>query len=91
MSRLVQRAIVALLLLSACAQGPNRVEGIVVSVDGDLTTVETFTVRTNDGELLRFIPAVDGDFQPVVPFVFVVDGVHFFLRIEEADDEGGAE
>ena len=59
------RSLVGILLLVAllggCGDG-DRVQGIVIGVEGDLTTVESFVLRGDDGEVLTIVPAEDGDF-----------------------------
>lgn len=50
------------LTVVACASGGDTVRGIVVSVDGDLSTVTAFDVRA-EGEIIHFTPAPDGDFE----------------------------
>lgn len=41
--------------------------GIVVDVDGDLTSVAEFTISTGLGERMTFVPAGDGDFAFPLP------------------------
>lgn len=67
MKRFAAPAIALAILAGACTIDRNAgpvdvVEGIVVGLDGDLTEVAGFTVRTTDGETLTFVPAEDGDF-----------------------------
>jgi hypothetical protein len=52
-------ALAALLLLSACSGGDQRVTGTVVAVEGDLTTVSAFELQTDAGTRLRFEPGPD--------------------------------
>jgi len=52
--------------LAACSSG-DQVRGIVVSVDGDLTGVNSFVLRTDGGDLLTIVPAADGDFAFPLP------------------------
>jgi hypothetical protein len=54
-------AVVALVavLPAACGGPEDRVTGVVVDVDGDLTGVEAFVVVTTGGERLRFVPDED--------------------------------
>ena len=58
--RALSLATLALVALS-CAGEPRTVTGLVVSVDGDLTTVRSFTVQTEDGPL-TFVPDPEGAF-----------------------------
>lgn len=41
--------------------------GVVVAVDGDLTSVEGFTITTALRERMTFVPAPDGDFAFPLP------------------------
>lgn len=49
-------AAVIALTIAACGSSAPTVEGLVVAVDGDLTTVRTFDVRIGGGDVLRFQP-----------------------------------
>ena len=67
-------AILAVLLLAASVTGcgdsePGRetVRGVVLEVKGDLTSIESFVIRTDGGEVLEVIPAADGDFRFPLP------------------------
>ena len=61
-------AAVALLLASCGAsQNDTTVVGVVVNYQGDLVSVDSFTVRTESGELLQLLPADDGDFAFPLP------------------------
>ena len=51
---------------TACASA-NQVQGVVLEIDGDLTTVDSFVLRTVDGETLTIVPAADGDFSFPLP------------------------
>lgn len=57
----------AVLVLSSCGSADTdpyeTVEGVVLEVNGDLEKIESFTLRTDDGELMEIVPAPDGDFQ----------------------------
>ena len=60
----MRRTLVAVILtvvVVACAN-PDRVEGVVIDVVGDLTLVEEFTIRTNSGKTLTIVPTADGDY-----------------------------
>lgn len=52
--------------LCSCASD-NEVTGVVLEVTGDLTRVESFVMRTTDGETLTIVPAADGDFRFPLP------------------------
>ncbi len=53
-----------MLLVLSCSSLPledgglrrESVHGVVVEVKGDLSAVESFTIRTEDGEELEFVP-----------------------------------
>jgi len=56
------------LVLAACGDsdaGPSveTVEGVVLEVNGDLETIESFVLRTDEGEVIEIVPAPDGDFR----------------------------
>lgn len=84
-------------LLVSCAPSSATVRGIVVSVDGDISDVTSFDVRA-DGEIIRFTPAEDGDFdfalvhlrdhlrngEPVVVgFELLDDGSHLATSVSD--------
>ena len=57
-----------LLLLAACGDSGNgspveTVQGVVLQVNGDLEAIESFVLRTDDGEVLELVPAPGGDFR----------------------------
>ena len=56
--RLLGGAVAAALLLTACGGGGDSVvEGRIIAFDGDLEVVRSFTLVTEDGESLEFVPA----------------------------------
>lgn len=63
----------AALLLTGCGDshdgqgGQEAVRAVVLQVTGDLTSVESFVVRTEDGEILELTPAAGGDFRFPLP------------------------
>lgn len=67
----------ALTLAAACGgsegdggrNGESRetVRGVVLEVEGGLTSVDSFVLRTDAGEVLEVIPAPDGDFRFPLP------------------------
>lgn len=61
----------ALVLIAAACGSPGEdreeVRGVVLEVDGDLTSVESFVLRTDEGEILRVVPAPEGDFRFPLP------------------------
>lgn len=66
MRALAVAALAASLVVGACA-ADNEVTGIVLEVTGDLTSVESFVLRTDGGETLTIVPAADGDFRFPLP------------------------
>ena len=46
-------------LPAACGGDEERVRGIVVDVQGDLSGVASFTIVTREGERVAFVPAPD--------------------------------
>ncbi|MFQ5947782.1 MAG: hypothetical protein ACE5KX_02840, partial [Acidimicrobiia bacterium] len=59
--------------LAACGDGAGRVQGTVVEVEGDLTSVSSFRVRTTDGEELTFVLGPDLGFEGGAPLVHLRD------------------
>lgn len=64
--------------------------GVVIAVEGNLAAIESFTIRTPDGEDLTLVPAPDLLFDGVAPISHVRD--HFvsgapvtvtFLTVED--------
>ena len=64
--RIARTAVLGLFLIAAGCGGSaddrEEVRGIVLGVEGDLASVRSFLLRTDDGEVLRVVPAPDGDF-----------------------------
>ncbi|MGI8517068.1 MAG: hypothetical protein ACR2ME_01815 [Acidimicrobiia bacterium] len=58
----MRAAFVALYLVAACAQDSGTVMGVVTAVDGDLTSVRSFTLLV-EGDSITFTPAEDGAFE----------------------------
>ncbi|WKZ83686.1 MAG: hypothetical protein QY307_05445 [Acidimicrobiia bacterium] len=52
--RATRLLLIAAVLLVACAGGAQRVDGVVVAVDGDLTEVRAFEIVATDGRRLLF-------------------------------------
>jgi hypothetical protein len=61
------------LVLVACGSSDAVVSGVVVGVDGDLTTVNSFQVRTTEGDLLVFVPAPGIRFHDAAPLSHLTD------------------
>lgn len=61
MIRRLAAALLAAALVTACAGG-SSVTGIVVEVDGTISNVRSFVLRTTEGEELTFVPAAGIDF-----------------------------
>lgn len=92
-------AVVAALAMACSTPALVTVEGVVVAVDGDLTTVRSFDVLTTEGERLTFEPDPFGDFafplphlgshmrslDPIrVEYRTTEDGVLLAVKIEDA-------
>lgn len=79
-----------LVAVAACA-APDPTTGvaigIVVEVDGDLTSVDAFTISTDEGERMTFVPAPDGDFAFPLPHLqdHVRSGVPVAVAWEDED------
>lgn len=69
MRRLAGAALALSLAAGACGGGeaPETVRGVVLEVEGGLTSVESFVLRTDRGEVLELVPAPDGDFRFPLP------------------------
>ena len=78
MKRLAIPALVALMLLVACndasdpeplwdpeaeTEATRTVRGVVLEVNGGLETVDSFVLRTDDGEVIEVLVAPEGDFR----------------------------
>ncbi len=60
--------VLGIAVLAWILRPPGRTRfGVVVGVDGDLTTVMSFTVRTEDGTVPDFVPDEDGDLPSICP------------------------
>lgn len=60
-------ALVLTVVAAACGAADTSVRGIVVDVQGDLTTIDRFTVLTEAGERIDFEPAPDVRFHDGAP------------------------
>ena len=70
MRRIAASALGLALVVAGCGDpGEDRetVRGVVLEVDGDLASVESFVLRTDDGDILEVVPAPDGDFRFPLP------------------------
>ena len=69
--RRIAAAVVGLALVAAgCGDsggGRETVRGVVLEVDGDLASVESFVLRTDEGDILEVVPAPGGDFRFPLP------------------------
>jgi hypothetical protein len=83
-------ALLAVVAFAACGGGDSVIEGIVVGVDGDLTAVTSFQVRTTSGELLEFVPAPGIRFHDSAPLAHLTDhlvsGELIAVEYETLDD-----
>jgi hypothetical protein len=81
----------ALLVVAACAGPQERVDGVVVAVDGDLAGVASFEIVTGTGERLAFVPDPGLDaFDDGAPLSHLAEhlrtGVRVRITYEERDD-----
>lgn len=66
--RHVAALLVVGLALVGCTTKPGvQVVGVVVDFQGDLVSVESFTLLTSNGVELELVPAADGDFAFPLP------------------------
>lgn len=93
-------AVVTLLAVVAMTNESTsgQLTGIVIGLDGDLTTVDSFDVLSN-GDQIRLVPSTDGDFtfplghlrdhlrtgEPIDVEYQLIDGVLMAVRISDAD------
>lgn len=71
-------AIVCLVLawgFVACGGEDPSLVGVVTAVDGDLTTVNSFQVRSSEGEVIEFTPAPGISFHGSTPLSHLTDHV----------------
>ena len=58
--RVAVSALIAVALVAGgCSSGDQRVTGVVIGVDGDLTTVRGFDLLTTEGDRLEFVPGAE--------------------------------
>jgi hypothetical protein len=88
----VRRAlVVGLLVVTACAGPQERVDGVVVAVDGGLSGVVSFEIVTETGERLALVPdpALDA-FDDGAPLSHLAEhlrtGVRVRVTYEERND-----
>lgn len=62
----MRRWLAVLALIAACAPNAGTMVGIVVEVDGDLSTVNSFTMLV-EGDRVQFIPGAEGVFAFPLP------------------------
>lgn len=62
----MRRWLAVFAMVAACAQDAGTMVGIVVEVDGDLSTVTSFTMLV-EGDHVRFIPGAEGEFAFPLP------------------------
>jgi hypothetical protein len=89
---------VAALALALLPSDSGQLTGIVIAVDGDLTTVRSFEVLS-DGDRFVFEPSAEGDFafplahlrdhlrtgEPIVVEYESVDGAILAMRVSDAE------
>lgn len=66
---LAAAAVMMFFVVSACGTSENgtTVVGVVVDYQGDLVSVDSFTIRIGSGEEIKLRPADDGDFAFPLP------------------------
>jgi len=62
----MRRWLAVLAILTACTQNGGTMVGIVVAVDGDLTTVTSFTILV-EGDHVVFTPVAEGEYAFPLP------------------------
>ena len=91
----MKRAALALLLLlvaaAACGGGGTKdVRGIVVDMDGDLVAVSRFMVRTDEGDVIEFVPGPNVTFDDGTPLSHLREHQRelspVIVSYQEADD-----
>ncbi len=90
LGRLVVGAVTTIAILTACSPraGTTGVAvGIVVEVDGDLSSVDEFTISTDEGERMTFVPAPEGEF--AFPLPHLQDHVRSGAPVAVAWEEDG--
>ena len=82
------RLAVLVLLLASCAQTSGTVIGSVISVDGDLAEVRSFTVLV-EGEEMIFVPTDEGVYAYPLPHLrdHLRDGTPVKVGWERRGDE----
>ncbi len=81
--------VLGIAVLAWILRPPGRtVVGVVIGVDGDLTTVASFTIRAENGTVLDFVPDEDGDFAFDLPHlrVHLIDRSPVEVRYVTTDD-----
>lgn len=91
----LRRTFLALILVAAgaCGDGRQTVRGVVVEVEGGITEVEGFLVRSADGATLRLRPASGILFHDNAPLGHIRDHLRSGEPIEvdyEVLDDGTA-
>lgn len=90
-------AAVLAMVIAGCGAESGTTIGVVTAVDGDLSTVRSFTVL-DDGELVTFAPAADGQYAFPLPHLTehlrsgepvrvewgLIGGIRIALRVEDA-------
>ena len=82
-------AVLVLSLVACSGSDQTLITGVVVEFQGDLVTVESFTVQTPQGERLQFVPAADADFGFPLPHLkeHMVSSEPVEVRYVDEDDQ----
>ena len=80
----MQRLMVAVLLalaLAGCGSGGQAITGVVVEVDGDITTVDSFVVVDESGRRAVFTPSASMTFHGGAPIGHLQDHLRSGERV----------
>jgi hypothetical protein len=74
--------------LAACSQSSGTTQGVVVAVDGDLTSVDSFTLVV-EGDQMTFLTVADGDYPYPLPHLrdHLRDGTPLRVTWERRGDD----
>ena len=88
--RLALACIAVFLVAAACGSSREAVTGVVVEVDGTITSVSRFVVVAEDGERFVFVPASGISFHGGAPIGHLQEhlrsGAAVVVRFEQLDD-----
>ena len=77
-------------VIAGCGEASKDVRGSVIELEADLLEVESFTVRSDEGDLFHFAPGPDAAFDDGTPLSHLRehlrDGFPVVVTYTEADD-----